>query len=84
MQLKTWQLQEAKNRLSELIKMAAHAPQSITLRGEPVAVVISMQSYKKLIKPQKSLVELLASAPENLENLEFPLRKDTRIRKSSL
>jgi len=84
MQLKKWQLQEAKNRLSELIKMAAHAPQSITLRGEPVAVVISMQSYQKLIKPKKSLVELLTSAPENLENLEIPLRKDTRIRKSSL
>ena len=84
MQLKKWQLQEAKNRLSELIKMAANAPQSITLRGEPVAVVISMQSYQKLIKPKKSLVELLTSAPENLENLEIPLRKDTRIRKNSL
>ena len=84
MQSKTWQLQDAKNRLSELIKMAAHAPQSITLRGEPVAVAISIQNYKKLIKPKKSLVELLTSAPENLENLEIPIRKDTRIRKISL
>ena len=79
MQSKTWQLQEAKNRLSELIRMAAHAPQSITLRGEPVAVVISMQSYKKLIKPQKSLVELLTSAPESLADMELPVRKDTRM-----
>ena len=81
---KTWQLQEAKNRLSELIKMAAHAPQSITMRGEPVAVVISMQSYKKLIKPPKSLAELLVSAPESLENLELPVRSDTRFRKLDL
>ena len=82
--IKTWQLQEAKNRFSEVIKMASHAPQSITLRGEPVAVVISIQSYKKLIKPGKNLVEILKSAPESLENLELPVRKDTRIRKVSL
>jgi len=78
---KTWQLQEAKSRLSEVVKMAAQAPQSITLRGEPVAVVISMQSYQKLVKPGKSLVELLASAPESLENLELPIQRDTRVRK---
>ena len=82
--VKTWQLQEAKNRLSEVIRMAAHAPQSITLRGEPVAVVISMQSYKKLMKPGKSLVEILKSAPEDLGNLILPERKDTRIRKIAL
>ena len=81
---KTWQLQEAKNRFSELIKMAAHAPQSITLRGEPVAVVISVQNYEKLVKPRKSLAEILKSAPENIENLILPERKDTHIRKITL
>jgi prevent-host-death family protein len=81
---KAWQLQEAKNRFSEVIKMAANAPQSITLRGEPVAVVISMQSYKKLIKPEKSLMELLMSAPESLAGLELPLRKETLIRDTAL
>ena len=81
---KTWQLQEAKNRLSELIKMAAQAPQLITLRGEPAAVVISAQSYRKLTESGKSLVELLRSAPESLENLKLPARKDTRIRKIAL
>ena len=81
---KTWQLQEAKNRLSEVIKMAAQAPQSITLRGEPVAVVISVQSYRKLTESGKSLMELLRSAPESLENLKLPARKDTRIRKIAL
>jgi len=81
---KTWQLQEAKNRLSELVKMAVHAPQSITLRGEPVAVVVSVKNYEKLIKPKKSLLEILKSAPESLENLELPARTDTRIRKAAL
>jgi prevent-host-death family protein len=77
---KIWQLQEAKNRFSDLIKMAANSPQTVTLRGEPVVVVISMQSYQKLIKPKKSLVDILMSAPEDLVNLELPSRKDTRIR----
>ena len=80
-QAKVWQLQEAKNRFSELIKTAANVPQTITLRGEPVAVVISVQSYKKLLEPRKSLVKLLMSAPESLEGLELPPREDTRIRK---
>ena len=81
---KTWQLQEAKNRLSEVIRMAAYAPQSITLRGEPVAVVISVQSYKKFTVPKKSIVEILNSAPESLANLEFPERNDSRVRKAPL
>jgi len=80
-QAKVWQLQEAKNRFSEVIKTAANAPQTITLRGEPVAVVISFQSYNKLLVPRKSLAELLGSAPESLEGLELPSRKDTRLRK---
>ena len=79
-----WQLQEAKSRLSEVVKMAAAAPQSITLRGEPVAVVISMKSYEKLVKPRNSLLEILKSAPCNLEALELPGRKDISARKAAL
>ena len=79
-----WQLQEAKNRFSEVIKMAANSPQSITLRGEPVAVIISIKSYEKLTKPKKSLVEILKSAPESLENLELPRRDGTKIRKINI
>jgi prevent-host-death family protein len=37
----TWQLQEAKNRLSEVIHAAQNqGPQTITRHGEPVAMVI--------------------------------------------
>lgn len=36
-----WQLQEAKNRLSEVIHAAErHGPQTITRHGEPVALVV--------------------------------------------
>jgi prevent-host-death family protein len=37
----TWQLQEAKNRLSEVIHAAqSQGPQTITRHGEPVAMVV--------------------------------------------
>jgi antitoxin Phd len=72
---KTWQLQEAKSRFSEVIKLAAIAPQSITLRGVPVAVIVSMDKYKQLTKPKKSLLEILRSAPFCLDELELPERK---------
>jgi len=77
---KTWQLQEAKSRFSEVIKLAAIAPQSITLHGVPVAVIISMDKYKQLAKPEKSLLEFLRSAPFPLDELEIPEREAEEMR----
>jgi prevent-host-death family protein len=82
--MQRWQLQEAKAKLSELVKQTTFAPQSITLRGEPVAVVISIAKYKQLTKPKKSLYDMLRSAPESLADLDLPSRKDTRFRKVEL
>ena len=48
----TWQLQKAKARLSELIKKAAkEGPQSITIHGQPTAVILSSEEYERLTKP---------------------------------
>jgi len=80
---KTWQLQEAKSRFSEVIKKAAIAPQSITLRGVPVAVIVSMDKYEQLTKPKKSLLEILGSAPFCLDGLELPERKAGAVREIS-
>lgn len=44
-----WQLQEAKNRLSQVVDSALRdGPQTITLRGKPAAVVVSFEEYRKL------------------------------------
>jgi len=80
---KTWQLQEAKSRLSEVIKLATIAPQTITLRDVPVAVVVSMDKYELLTKPKKSLLEFLRSAPFPLDELEIPERKVEKRREIS-
>ena len=40
--MSTWQLQEAKCKLSEVVERAlSEGPQGITVRGEPAAVLIS-------------------------------------------
>jgi prevent-host-death family protein len=82
--VKTWQIQEAKTHFSQLIKESAFTPQPITLRGKPVAMVISMNEYRQLTKPQKSLVDILRSAPVSIETLELPKRKIEQMRGISL
>jgi prevent-host-death family protein len=81
---KTWQVQEAKNHFSEVIKQTAFAPQSITLRGKPVAVVISMTRYRQLVKPKKKIIDILRCAPVELDCLELPKRNVERTREISL
>lgn len=59
-----WQLQEAKNRLSELIDRAlAEGPQVITRRGIEVAVVLPIAGYRKLVTPTQRLGDFLMSSP---------------------
>lgn len=45
----TWQLQEAKQKLSEVVQKALdEGPQTITRRGESVVVVLSVDEYRQL------------------------------------
>ena len=69
-----WQLQEAKAMFSNLIKASAKKPQVITVRGKETAVVISIDKYKKLVKPEQSLFQFLQSSPLCGINLELPER----------
>jgi prevent-host-death family protein len=49
-----WQLQEAKNNLSQLIKEAAGGdPQVVTVHGNPTAVVVSADTYARLTHPRR-------------------------------
>jgi antitoxin Phd len=52
----TWQLQEAKNRLSELVETSLNkGPQTISRRGKNTAVLLSYDEYQKLTKRTKSV-----------------------------
>ncbi|NMW20849.1 MAG: type II toxin-antitoxin system Phd/YefM family antitoxin [Chlorobiaceae bacterium] len=44
--MRTWQLQEAKNHLNEVVRNAiSDGPQNITLHGKPAAVVVSYAAF---------------------------------------
>ena len=61
--MKPWQLQEAKARLSELVRAAAEEPQQITVHGTPVAVLVSQEHYEDLIAEKPTFVEFLRRSP---------------------
>jgi prevent-host-death family protein len=62
-----WQLQEAKQRFSELIKsVESEGPQIVTRHGHEVAVVITMAEYRHLKDEEKEedFKAFLQSAPD--------------------
>ncbi len=61
--MQTWQMQEAKARMSELVKRAQNQPQDITLHGKSVAVVISRETFNRLSQSQDSLVDFMRRSP---------------------
>ena len=76
--MRTWQLQEAKARLSEVIKQASkEGPQTITMRGEPTAVVISKDEYERLKQPRGSFVEFMRRSP--LYGVDLDLKRDRTL-----
>lgn len=59
-----WQLQEAKNRLSQVVDSALHnGPQTITLRGKPTAVVVSFDEYLQLTQLRTGLSQFFRQSP---------------------
>ena len=59
-----WQLQDAKNRFSEVVQRAKReGPQTVTLRGERAAVILSSADYDRLTQARPSLVDDLLTGP---------------------
>ena len=70
-----WQLQEAKNKLSEVVNEAIkHGPQIITKRGVETVIVLSYGQYRKAMLNQKKLSEFFRESP--LAKLDLDLRRD--------
>ncbi len=62
--MRTWQIQEAKAHLSELVRETEHGgPQAITWHGHEVAVVLSKAEYDRLSGTGQSLVEFIRNSP---------------------
>jgi prevent-host-death family protein len=72
-----WQLQEAKNRLSELVRKAREeGPQVITVHGSDAAVVMSAEQYAKLARRKGTLVEFFRKSPLVGEELDLTRSRD--------
>jgi prevent-host-death family protein len=57
-----WQLQDAKNRFSEVVKKARdEGPQTVTVHGQRAAVVVSALEFDALVKLRMSFVDFLLS-----------------------
>ncbi|MFL6127940.1 MAG: type II toxin-antitoxin system Phd/YefM family antitoxin [Mycobacteriales bacterium] len=66
-----WQLQEAKQRFSELVRSArSDGPQFVTKHGDEVAVVLDIREYRRLQGGSRDFKEFLRAGPD-LEALDI-------------
>lgn len=60
-----WQLQEAKQRFSELVRRALEGEaQVVTRRGEAVVVVVAAEEYRRMKGETPGFKEFLMSGPD--------------------
>ena len=73
----TWQVQEAKTRLSELIEEAhSKGPQIITRHGRERAVILSIDDYRTLTACKPDLKSYLLGGPK-VDSFEIERDRDT-------
>jgi prevent-host-death family protein len=66
-----WQLQEAKNKFSEVVERAINrGPQEITRHGRKAAIVLSIKEYQKLRNRKGSLAEFFRNSPLGAISIE--------------
>lgn len=72
--MSTWQLQDAKNKFSEVVRRAEiEGPQIVTKHGKEAVVVVSAKDYEETgkAKPKKNFIEHLLSIPKLAEDEAF-------------
>src|SRR3954451_23228383 len=76
----SWQLQTAKARLSEVIRLARTAgPQVVTKQGKEEVVIDAVEEFKKLKQRARqplSLVQFFAQSPLAQANINFDREPD--------
>ena len=74
----TWAFQDAKAKLSEVVKKALNeGPQSISVRGQPAVIVLSEKDYRELTVPSISIVDFFRKSP--LINANLDLSRDKSL-----
>ena len=79
MSRRTWSVQDAKNRFSEVVEAARRKPQTVTKHGKPAVVVVAADEYERLSKLQQlkapSFADMLLAIPQ--DDTEFDRLKTT-------
>jgi antitoxin Phd len=77
--MRTWQLQEAKSRFSEVVDLTLkEGPQLVTRRGEEVVVILSVNEYRCLSGKNTNLMDCLLNAPRGEPLVHDRSREPTR------
>ncbi len=78
-----WQLQEAKNKFSEVINDAlSNGPQVITRHGVETVVVLSYVEFRKIRRNEQKLSAFFAESP--LVGLDIDLERDASLPRADL
>lgn len=73
--MQRWQLQDAKARLSELVRTSqAEGPQEISVHGRATAVVVSKRDFDRHRRRKPSLVRFLRQSP--LRGVDLQIERD--------
>lgn len=76
-----WQIQEAKNKLSELIdRTLAEGPQVITRHGVEVVVVMPAAGYRKLTARKQKLGDFFMASPLHKSGLIIERDNQAQLR----
>ena len=72
-----WQLQEAKAKLTQLIKNAELEPQTISRHGIKSTIVMSRKKYEELTMSKEDIVSFLQSSP--LYEVDLEMERDNSL-----
>ena len=76
--MENWQLQDAKNRFSEVVQKAIEqGPQIITRRGVKTVVILSVEDYQRLTDPKMNIIDFFRKSP--LKDAMIDLTRDEDI-----
>ncbi|MFT3941044.1 MAG: type II toxin-antitoxin system Phd/YefM family antitoxin [Rhodopseudomonas sp.] len=66
---RSWSVQDAKNRFSEVVEAARRSPQTVTKHGKPAVVVVDVAEYERLQQFERanapSFADVLLAMPQD-------------------
>jgi antitoxin Phd len=76
--MEKWQLQDAKNRFSEVVNKALKdGPQVVTRHGTESVVIVSIEEFRRLSRPKTDLVSFFKQSPWYDVQIDLSRDKDT-------